>query len=118
MFERRADVGAKTARFSAAASSGPDLGDVSGFLRALNDLHGITVKFTIECGPGYYVGAAIVTLSATAPVLVGSGRAWDAVIREGYPSHKYKTLEQVMYALCHKLDSLAARELWRQESLF
>lgn len=111
-------MSAKTVRFAGEAARGPDWVDVGDFLKGLHDLHGITAHFELRTGPGHYVGAVQVTLVATAPHLTSPGRCWSAVLSEAFPGHKHKTLESVAYYLCHKLDSMAARDLWHQESMF
>jgi len=98
------------------ASEGPDIVDVSAFLRELTATHNVTCEFVVKAGAGFYIGCATVILKVSAPVLVGPGKAWSAEIQEAFPGHKHKTIEAVMYYLCHKADALCSKELWRQEA--
>lgn len=97
------------------AAQGPDWIDIGHFLKELDRVHHISVRFELTTGPGHYVGAVSVRLLAGAPQLTETGRAWHYEVTEAFPGHRFKTLEAVVYHLLHRVDAAAGRELWKQE---
>lgn len=108
----------KSLQVSAAAAAGPDMVDVSNYAREMLRIHGVDLKFEVRVGPGQYVGCATVTVMISCPVLVGPGEYLKHRITEGFPGHRHKNLEQVMYYLCHRADSWCAEHAWYQSTLF
>jgi len=109
-------MSAKSVRFAADAGNGPDIVDVSNFLRNLEKTHDIVCHFEVRTGNGHYVGCAQVTIVITTKVLNGPGKFVHERISEAFPGHKHKTLTAVMYFLCHKADYWASNTLYKQTS--
>lgn len=100
----------------ARAAVAPDWTDIGEFLRELDKLHHITATFTLEGGPGHFIGSVQVTVKASAPKFVGPGITWSCEFRAGFPNHQHRTLEALIYHLLHRVDARAGRELWEQTS--
>jgi hypothetical protein len=109
-------MSAKSIRFNAAAANGPDIVDIGAFLREMEKLHDCTFKFEIGVGPGHYVGAANVSIVILTKELKTGGQVLKERLTEAFPGHKHKTLEQVMYYLCHRADVWCSRNVWHQST--
>lgn len=99
----------------ASAAVGPDWTDISHYCKELHRIHNVDVRFELRSGPGCFIGAVQVRLVAVAPHLTDPGRTWHYTLDQGFPSHRYKTLEAVCFELCYRIDGVCARELWYQE---
>jgi hypothetical protein len=97
------------------SSEGPSWQDVSIMLQNLHSVHGVSAGITITSTGANYAGACSVTVDATAPVLVGPARVWQARLLAEFPTHRHRTIEGLIYRLLLELDHKASSELYVQQ---
>lgn len=107
-------MGAKSWQKSA---NGPDWTDVLILMKAIEDLHAVSVTFTLT--PGVFAGPAGMLTVAARQVgkdasVLGS---YVAAISGEWPCKEHRELESCVFAGLYRLDSELTARLWKQKSL-
>jgi hypothetical protein len=96
---------------------GPDMLDCADLMRAIENLHGVSVSLDIQLTGDTYGGT--VTICALAVVKVASGMALKRSVsrRHRWPNSDSKTFEGACFKLLHELDRDCGQTFWTQSEL-
>lgn len=96
---------------------GPDWSDCAAYIGQLREHHNVECTITIR-RDGWEFGQGVgVSVSGTAPRLVGAGRVWTVKVVGGFPCNGHRTMEGLVYELLCQLDFRASKDLWEQRPL-